>query len=200
MSYAAKPHVVLPDNLIRIPLTRQSMNWTCGVASVQSYLRYFGVDLEYREGSLVEELKAEERFGTKYYEIARFLREKGFVVDYHTGWTMEELKATISSGTPVLVCFQAWVEWDDPKVVDWESRWEDGHYAIIVGHSDENLFFMDPSSLGVYTYIPTEEFETRWHDYDLSDDNVSTRLVHWGLTAKKDTPNDTTLHLAHYLG
>ena len=25
---------------------------------------------------------------------------------------------------------------------------------------------MDPSTAGVYTYIPKVEFETRWHDYD----------------------------------
>lgn len=56
----------------------------------------------------------------------------------------------------MLVCFQAWVEKTDLLEKDFTSRWEDGHYAIICGYDQQHFFFMDPSTLGQYTFIPIE--------------------------------------------
>lgn len=44
------------------------------------------------------------------------------------------------------------------------DAWDDGHYAVVVGYDQSNIYFMDPSTLGNYTCIPTEAFLTRWHD------------------------------------
>eukprot|EP01113_Clastostelium_recurvatum_P033415 TRINITY_DN4406_c0_g2_i1.p1 TRINITY_DN4406_c0_g2~~TRINITY_DN4406_c0_g2_i1.p1 ORF type:complete len:285 (-),score=61.06 TRINITY_DN4406_c0_g2_i1:63-917(-) len=48
--------------------------------------------------------------------------------------------------------------------------------------NDSNIYFMDPSSTGTYTFIPVGEFLSRWHDYE-RDGN---RLVHFGFTLTKD--------------
>jgi len=171
------------------------------VAACQSLLRYFGIEYEKREDNLAKDLNAGPDHGTKYKDIARVLKESGMTVDYHTGWTIEEVKKEIDAGNPVLVCYQAWVEWDNLKEIDWANRWDDGHYSLIVGYSAENFFFMDPSTLGSYAYIPISDFVVRWHDFDGKDLETGEKLVHWGLTAKKECPKDNKLYLeAQYLG
>jgi hypothetical protein len=53
------------------------------------------------------------------------------------------------------VAIQAWVDNNDGKFpIDWKNLWDDGHYCVAVGYDEERIFFMDPSTLGHYTYIP----------------------------------------------
>jgi len=189
--------VQLPSNLIRIPNTRQSTNWTCGVVALQSILRYYGPDLEIREDNLVKELKAGPEHGTQYPEIIRYAKEKGFSVQEKQGLTVEDLKKEIDGDNPVLVCYQAWGE-TETENFDYTNDWEDGHYSVVVGYDNERLFFMDPSTLGCYAYIPYADFEKRWHDCDGKDGSI--KLVHWGLIFHKDRAEENLYSTASYLG
>lgn len=78
------------------------------------------------------------------------------------------LTSYISKGYPVIVDFQAWPDTPHyaPPPGGWANDTDDGHYNVVIGFDDERLFFMDPSTLGHYTYIPKEEFLVRWHDTD----------------------------------
>jgi len=49
---------------------------------------------------------------------------------------------------------------------DWSQDWEDGHYVVGIGYDSNNIYFMDPATMGNYTYIPVDEFLARWHDKD----------------------------------
>ena len=55
--------------LIKLPLFRQSHNFTCGVACVASVLRYAGYDFDTREDRLLWELAATPENGTNYVNI-----------------------------------------------------------------------------------------------------------------------------------
>jgi len=193
--------VSLPKKLLRVPLARQSTNWTCGVAALQALLRYFGLDLDIREDNLCKELKAGPDHGTRYVEIMRVAKERGLVVEERRGKTIDELKQDVDKGTPVLVCYQAWVEPEGDETRDWSERWDDGHYSVVVGYDDERLFFMDPSTLGSYAYIPYGEFEARWHDID-GVEPETIKLVHWGLSFSrpKAMENESLHTTASYLG
>src|SRR5205823_4615259 len=46
----------------------------------------------------------------------------------------------------------------------WATDWDDGHWVVAVGYDKNNLYFMDPSTAGRYTYIPKAQFLERWHD------------------------------------
>jgi hypothetical protein len=99
----------------------------------------------------------------------------------------------------VLVAFQAWTDEQNPK---WKEITEDGHYSLIIGVSEENIFLMDPSTLGRYTFIPKQEFLDRllsfkkfeikyyrWHDYDGRD--ASKVFNHLGVVIyKPNAPYD----------
>ena len=157
-------------NLIQVPMTHQATDYTCGVAALQSILYYYGK--EFREDQLAEKLQADPKRGTQYPKILEFSRSLGFRVDVQTHMSLEDLKKRIDERKPVIALIQAWP--DSP--VDWPTDWKDGHYAIALGYDADNIYFMDPSTLGHYTFIPIPEFLDRWHDVD-----DSTRLNHFGM-------------------
>jgi len=158
-------------NLMQVPMTRQATDYTCGVAALQSILYYYGK--EFREDKLAEKLQADPMRGTQYPKIVEFARSLGLRVDVETSMTLEGLQTQIDGRKPVIVLIQAWP--DSP--VDWSTDWKDGHYAIALGYDADNVYFMDPSTLGHYTFIPVPEFLERWHDAD-----DGTRLNHFGMT------------------
>ncbi len=162
-------------NLNHLPLTRQSTPYTCGVAALQSVLRYYGQ--EWREDNLARELKSNPDQGTNYHEIVRFARDRGLAVEVREHMTIDDLEGAVRAGHPVMVAIQAWG--DHPEA--YAAEWEDGHYSIAVGFDDRNLYFMDPSTLGNYTFIPTSEFLSRWHDYYTDHDGRKVRLEHFGI-------------------
>ena len=166
-----------PRNLITVPLVRQSTDFTCGVAALQSVFAYFGDD--YREDQLAKELKAVPKTGTHYQEMMRLAKAKGYAVKVLKDMTINDLKKIIDEGKPVICLIQAWAE----KAVDYSKDWQDGHYVIAIGHDADNVFFMDPSTLSNYTFIPTKEFVSRWHDTDGKE-----KLVHFGLIVEKSKP------------
>jgi L-aminopeptidase/D-esterase-like protein/predicted double-glycine peptidase len=151
----------LNTNFIRVPTCRQGFDYTCGVASLQSIMRYYGEEI--REDNLSKELGTTPEDGTECERIAQLAKDKGYQVDMKTGADIGDLKRSIDKGIPAIVAIQAWN--DDPKT-DYSNDWEDGHYAVAIGYDRKNIYFMDPSTLGNYTYIPCDEFVKRWHDED----------------------------------
>ena len=158
---STEPSVSTVKNLIRVPLARQNANYTCGVASLQSILGYYNFDK--RMDVLSAEVKPDQEKGTNYLNIASFAKSLGFDVNIRTNMTLDELKKHIDQKRPILLAIQAWA---DSKSSYSSSQNEDGHYVVAIGYDDKNFFFMDPATLGHYTYIPAEEFAARWHDYD----------------------------------
>jgi len=157
-------------NLISVPLTYQSYDYTCGVSALQSVLYYYGKD--FRHEDLAKALEPDPIKGTNYKRMVEFARSLGFRVDVLTHMSLEDLKKLIDDRRPVIVLIQAWP--DSP--VRWQETWSEGHYAVAIGYDVRNIYFMDPSILGHYTFIPIQEFLDRWHDMD---DQV--KLIHFGM-------------------
>jgi len=65
--------------------------------------------------------------------------------------TLNDIRNFIDNGIPVIVLIQAWAE----SLVDYSQDWEDGHYAVAIGYDRDTIYFMDPSTLGNYTYFRT---------------------------------------------
>jgi predicted double-glycine peptidase len=159
-----------------LPLVRQSTPYTCGVASLESILQYYGQ--EWREDNLARELKSNPEKGTDYHEIIRFAQSRGLRALPAENMTVDDLRRAAAAKRPVMVAFQAWGD----KAGSYAEDWEDGHYAIVAGVDDINVYFMDPSTLGNYTFIPIPEFEARWHDAYTGSGGTEVKLVHFGIT------------------
>jgi predicted double-glycine peptidase len=161
-------------NLIRVPLARQEADYTCGVAALQSILYYYGY--ESRQDILALRLHSDPEQGTAYPNMVSFAESLGFQVSVYTELTLGELKRYIDSRQPVLIAIQAWRE----SAGDWAQDWNDGHYVVAVGYDQDNFYFMDPSTLGNFTFIPNAEFLDRWHDV-----YQDKPLVHFGMVVTK---------------
>lgn len=167
----------VPSNFIYVPMARQSTNYTCGVAALQSVLGYYGD--EFREGTLATELKPDQNNGTSYHNIINFSKRKGYSAKALYKMNLEQLKKLVDQKKPVIVAIQAWAD----KPVSYLKDWDDGHYAVVIGYDNKYIYFMDPSTLGNYTYIPVKDFLERWHDTDGKE-----KLFNFGLLIEKPNP------------
>ncbi len=82
--------------------------------------------------------------------------------------TVQQLEEAINAGTPVIALTQAWTFSSDADydVNEYEKAWYSGHYVVITGYDDDNIYLMDPYNMGHYAFVPRAEFMKRWHDYD----------------------------------
>jgi predicted double-glycine peptidase len=172
---AAPPSPQLPANIIRLPLTRQATDYTCGVAALQSVLAFWGD--EHREDELSRLLKAGKVHGTAYRRMEKYARDHGYDVETRKNMSIDDLKHELDKRLPVIVLIQAW----PTKPVDFSRDWVDGHYVVAIGYDGQIIYFMDPSTLGNYTYIPTQQFIERWHDTDLKE-----KLRHFGMIVSRE--------------
>lgn len=160
--------------LIHVPITRQATEYTCGAAALASVLHWIDPGLDFTENKLARELKSDPGHGTRINEIESFAAKKGLFVASRDGWTLGELEKTIRSGQPVIVLIQAY---RNVPAVKWKDDWDDGHYVVVNGIDARNVYMMDPSNRGSYTYIPRDEFVERWHDVD-----VEKKHLQFGMT------------------
>ncbi len=163
--------VSAPPNLIRLPTVRQATPYTCGVSALHAVLGYYGEDI--RDDKLAQTLKTKPASGTDYHNILRLAANHGYRVQKYTEMSLDKLKRLIDHGKPTILVIQAWAS----KPVDWANDWDDGHYVVAIGYDQDDIYFMDPSTLGNYTYIPVAEFLDRWHDMD----QHGRELIHFGI-------------------
>ncbi|MBP2637935.1 MAG: hypothetical protein H6Q72_3842 [Firmicutes bacterium] len=144
-------------HFIEVPLCRQETEYTCGVACVQSILACYGFD--YRQDELALILKSKPKLGTDYHKMIHFFKMLGFQASSIENMTIDCLKSYISDGIVPLLRLQAWGE----NGVDYATDWKDSHYVIACGYEMDRIFFMDPWTLGNYTFLPAIELLKRWH-------------------------------------
>jgi predicted double-glycine peptidase len=154
-------------NLIKVPRLRQATDYTCGVCALQAVLAYYGEDV--REDELARALKANTKDGTRYREIVAYSRAHGYEVEIKKDADLADLEAVLKSGRPAICLIQAWADsnsTDGKQKIDYSKDWQNGHYVVAVGFDKDNFYFMDPSTVGTYTYIKRDQFLERWHDTD----------------------------------
>jgi len=146
-----------------VPDVRQSTTYSCGAAALQAVLCYWGI--EAREDSLMKALGTNEEAGTSPDNILRVAGENGLQASIREGMTIQDIEQSVRAGVPVIADIQAWT--DSPESgFSWAGEWEDGHYVIVLGIDERNVYVEDPSLLGTRGVIPRAEFVERWHDYE----------------------------------
>jgi len=152
-----------PAALLPVPLISQALPWSCGAAALMSALVYFG-RIDDPESGLDAELGVTPERGTAVISIVAAARRHGLEAEARTGLGLPDLERELGRGAVVIVAIQAWAT---EPVADWRTRWEDGHYVVVVGISADRVYVMDPSVRTGYAYLDRAAFLERWHDYDL---------------------------------
>ena len=152
-----------PVELLRVPDVRQDENYTCGPSSLQAVLGYYGE--EHFEADLAEQSHADPEEGPPPANLAKTARELGFQAEIKEHLTLEDLEKSVKEGVPVIIAAQAWRD-DNEKDKPWKEIWDSGHYMVVIGLDNKNVYFEDPSIFHSRGVIPRDEFLDRWHDID----------------------------------
>jgi predicted double-glycine peptidase len=147
--------------MINLHISRQTFDFDCGAKALQTVMAYYGIDI--REDELIKELGT-GKDGTRVDKIISFAEERGFRVEARQGWTLRDVKHYIDKKHPVIVLLQAWAD-IYMTLKDCRNDYDDGHYAIVIGHVRGVLLFEDPASFR-RTWLREYEFLARWHDLD----------------------------------
>ncbi len=149
--------------LLGLPDVRQANGYTCGAASLQSVLRYYGRGDDLGEEDLAAQLGTTPEDGTTPAAIVRVARAHGLTATMRERMTLSDLETYVARGVPVIVDYQAWSEAPRP---DYTNDWDNGHYSVVVGIDRRNVYLEDPSILGARGAIARSDFVRRWHDED----------------------------------
>jgi predicted double-glycine peptidase len=148
--------------MLVVPDVVQSNSWSCGVAVVQAVLQAHGIS-GYQD-DYARELGTTRESGTHPSRIVALLRKHGLGVELREGMNTDDLRRAVDRGDLVILDFQAWRE--DARG-SYETDWEDGHYAILIGYEGDRLLVEDPSILGAVGWLAEKELLDRWRDYEL---------------------------------
>lgn len=178
----------LPFGSLPLPLVRQQTGYSCGPAAMLSILKYWQ-GFEGNERDLYDIFKTSEEEGTHPLNLVAGARQFGLFAQFLEGMTLDQVRAYLKDGYTVILDIQAWTEeGTNPDNVDWENRWDDGHYVVLVGMDRKYSYFMDPSmDGGKYGYIPNEELLRRWHDWE-EEDGKRHDYYHEGIIFKGNKP------------
>src|SRR5262245_47551647 len=152
-----------PPKLLPLPDVRQQTNYTCGAAALKAVLAYYGKN-HLNEMALSRQLRTTPKDGTDPADIRRVAQKYGVEAQIKTGLSLRDLERSYRSGRPVIVAYQAWPE--HPKQVDYKNDWVDGHYSVVIGLDEKNVYLEDPSLRGARGSIARSAFLERWHDTD----------------------------------
>lgn len=158
-----------PKVLLDVPHVCQVNEYSCGPAAVQMVLAYMGMWAP--QGCIAEELGTTEEEGTGPGEMYRYLSSLGIKSLLQSDSHIEELIFHVDAGNLSIINYQAWRE---PKGIDYKYSWIHGHYGVVVGYNENQIFIQDPSiRAGAVGYMDKEELLERWHDLDESGEKLN---------------------------
>ncbi len=160
--------------LLNVPNVDQPNNYSSGPTALQAVLVYYGTDVNINQ--LINMTNTTLKNGTIPDNIAQVARLNGFNAQVQDNMTLQDLQQNIANGTPVIIYCQAWSNNATNPNENWTTDTMDGHYMVVIGIDDQNVYFEDPAILGSRGYIPDQEFLNRWHDQYVdpnTDENVT---------------------------
>jgi predicted double-glycine peptidase len=146
--------------LMGVPDVRQAEFYSCGASSFQAVMNYYGKDSF--ESDLRVMLNTTPTHGTYPWDMVRVAQQQGFEAEWKENLTVNDLEASLRQGVPVIIDGQRVRALDGT----WENSWDAGHYMVVYGLDDRNVYLEDPYLLGSRLNMTRETFVASWHDYE----------------------------------
>lgn len=154
-----------PHILTAVPDVRQSTPYSCGASSLQAVLGYWGSDIG--EDELLALLNSTEEQGTPPGNIVNASLALGFPAEIRTDVTLPGLESVINAGIPVIVGIGTWRNTSPSPF--WADDRNYGHYMVVIGMDDRNVYLEDPAVLGTREVMSRDQFLERWQDISAED-------------------------------
>lgn len=171
--------------LFIMPDTRQSTEYSCGAASLQAVLGYWGRDIG--EEDIREMLNTNEESGTYPDDIIRVANALGLEASYKENMTISDLEGYVNQGIPVIVDCQAWRSVSQYNE-SWADTWHNGHWLVVIGIDENNVTLEDPYILGDRGIMSRDEFSERWHNSRGLDETDTVKQIHMGIAIRGKEP------------
>lgn len=133
---------------MNIPFYKQINDYSCGPASLQMVLKYFGNYIP--QDVLAMQLKTQKDDGTDHSDLIRVALENGLYCYVNRNSTLHEIIYFLSRDLPVIINFM-------------EPSGNDAHYAVVIGFNKNNLILNDPWN-GRQFQIDSDWFVEHWYD------------------------------------
>jgi len=145
--------------LWNVPPVQQETNYTCGASAMQSVFSYYGQS--FTEAYLAKELGSTPKDGTDHHKMADYAKKLGIKAEVKHNLRIADLAPYLEREQAIIIEAQAH---GDRVGMDYTNIWDSGHYMVVIGLDEKNIYFMDPSASGNRGFLPIGEFMTRWHD------------------------------------
>jgi len=129
----------------------------CGPASLKIVLAYYGVEKSEKE--LAKLCRAKKDMGTDDKGIKKAAADMGFKVKIKNNSNFKDIENWLDKDVPVIVNWftRGRVDYTDADVAD-------GHYSVVCGLDDKNIYLQDPE-IGGIRKLGREDFMTVWFDF-----------------------------------
>lgn len=146
--------------LTGVPDVMQSQSWSCGAGSFRAVLGYYGLSAV--EANLIVMLNTTPSHGTYPWDMVNASEKLGFSAHWRENVTLDEIHASLEQGIPVIIDGQRFRTANKT----WDDTWETGHYMVVIGLDDRNVYLEDPALIGSRLSVPRDTFVSLWHDYE----------------------------------
>lgn len=134
--------------MLRVPFFKQDTDYTCGPASLQMVLAFFGDRLSERDLGL--RLQTEPEKGTRHGPLISVAQEEGFQCYVNANSSLDEIRHFLRRGLPVIIDYSD----SDPF---------DGHYSVVVAYNHPYVVLNDPWN-GRHYKLHHRHFSAQWKD------------------------------------
>ena len=134
----------------------------CGPAVIKMILDFYGI--EKTEAEIAILANKDDDLGINDEDIRRVLEGEGLRVEIKNFATFDDVQSALGKGAPVIV------DWITRGRYDYsEDEVADGHYSVVVGLDEINIYLQDPE-VGRVRTIPKKDFIRVW--FDFSSDHI----------------------------
>ena len=206
----------IPGGSISVPAPDlpQPTDYSCALAAA-SIARMYGVGPDSME-EFMQGMNTGVN-GTSPANIVRYLNRLGLRANIQRRMTREMLMNLLDKQISTVLDIQAWAK--DRSVYADTNKNDNGHYVAAIGYSQEApqllaadgsrktlgtdsretyFYFMDPSILCRYGFLPWSELDRRWHDDEGTEDKPKPNW-HMGIVIRPNGQKPVHASMAEFI-